>query len=381
MRLLRDELYKITSRRVVKICFAAALLIELFCILTGSVFLEYSVVDGVEYRGIAAIRQDRAMAEEYEGVLTDEKVADMAKKYGLMYFDAEKFNEEENFLSRLLFSNGLCDGYINSWSDLEQPSRTLPIAGTQLGRVCEYAGVEPEISYYRGWSILSVQLGIAGIMSCILLMTALTPVFAEEYASGTANILLATVHGRKKDIGARFVAAVLFSLGAFALLAGFVAAVCGMFYGYDGGGCLYGLNGIWKTGDAGAPSVSLITMDRYVLLQIVFIVAALFMLTAFSLFASAVCHTPFVALIVTVLFFVLPAGVWCYLALTKAPVNEMTMKIWHIILCTPLYACMNGGVGEMLSAEAVGLRAGMFAAVCVPSLILAWQMFRRHEAV
>ncbi len=64
MRLLRDELYKITSRRVVKICFAAALLIELFCILTGSVFLEYSVVDGVEYRGIAAIRQDRAMAEE-----------------------------------------------------------------------------------------------------------------------------------------------------------------------------------------------------------------------------------------------------------------------------------------------------------------------------
>ena len=189
MRLLRDELYKITSRRVVKICFAAALLIELFCILTGSVLLEYSVVDGVEYRGTSAIRQDRAMAKKYAGVLTDEKVAAMAEEYGLMYFDAENFNEEENFLSGMLFSNGLCDGYINSWSDLRQPARTVPIAQTDMGRVCETAGIRPELSYYRGWSVISVQMGIAGILGCILLMMALTPVFAEEYASGTANIL------------------------------------------------------------------------------------------------------------------------------------------------------------------------------------------------
>ncbi len=380
MRLLRDELYKITSRRVVKICFAAALLIELFCILTGSVLLEYSVVDGVEYRGTSAIRQDRAMAKKYAGVLTDEKVAAMAEEYGLMYFDAENFNEEENFLSGMLFSNGLCDGYINSWSDLRQPARTVPIAQTDMGRVCEAAGIRPELSYYRGWSVISVQMGIAGILGCILLMMALTPVFAEEYASGTANILLATVHGRKKDIAARFGASYIFSLGSFAVLGGFIVVVCGIFYGYDGGGCLYGLNGVWQASESGALSSSLVTMAEYVLIQIVFIVVALLMLTAFSLFASAVCHTPFLALIVTVLFFALPGGIWFYLALTKAPVNDVTQMIWHLILCTPLYACMNGGVGEMLSAKAAVLRAGMFAAVCVPSSVLAWQLFRRHEA-
>lgn len=377
MRLLKDELYKITSRRVVKICFAAALLIELFCILTGSVLLEYSVVDGVEYRGTAAIEQDRAMAKKYEGVLTDEKVEAMAAEYGLMYFDAENFNEESNFLSDFLFYNGLCDGYIESWSDLQQPSQTVPIAGTDMGRVCESAGVQPEISYYRGWSMISVQLGIAGIMACILLMMALTPVFAEEYASGTANILLATVHGRKKDIAARFGAAFLFSMGAFVLLGGFIVAVCGIFYGFDGGGCLYGLHGLWEEG---AASASLVTMRGYVLIQAGFIVAALLMLGAFSLFASAVCHTPFVALIVTALFFVLPAGAWFYMALTDAPLNDVTQTIWHLILCTPLYACMNGGVSEMLSEKAVLLRAGLFVLVCVPSLILAWQSFGRHEA-
>lgn len=381
MRLLRDELYKITSRRVVKVCFAAALLIELFCVLTGGVLLEYSVVDGVEYRGVAAIKQDRAMAKKYAGVLTDEKTAAMAEEYGLIYFDAENFNEEENFLNEMLYYNGLCDGYINSWSDLQQPAHTVPMAQTDMGRVCEAAGVAPELSYYRGWSIISVQMGIAGIMGCILLMMALTPVFAEEYSSGTANILLATVHGRKKDIAARFGAACIFSMGSFVILGGFIVALCGIFYGLDGGGCLYGLHGVWRPAAAGELSVSLITMAEFVLIQIVFIVVSLLMLTAFSLFASAVCRTPFVALVVTVLFFVLPGGVWAYMALTNAPVNDMTLTIWHIILCTPLYACMNGGVEEMLSVNAAALRAGMFAAVCVPSSVLAWQLFRRHEAV
>lgn len=381
MRLLKDELYKIMSRRVVKVCFAAALLIELFCILTGSVLLEYSVVDGVEYKGTAAIRQDRAMANKYEGVLTDEKVASMAVEYGLMYFDAENYSEEGNFLSELLFNNGLCDGYINSWSDIEQPAHTIPIAETGMGEVCAAAGVQPRLSYYRGWTQISVQLGIAGIMSCILLMMALTPVFAEEYSSKTANILLATVHGRKKDITARFFAAFLFSLGSFVVLAGFVVALCGVFYGYDGADCLYGLCSMWSETTPEHFSTSLLTMGQYVLIQVVFIVVALLMLGAFALFASAVCHTPFVALIVTVFFFAAPGAVWFYLALTNAPVNETTQMVWHVILCMPLYACMNGGVEEMLSTDASILRAGLLALVCVPSLLLAWQTFRRHEAV
>ena len=381
MRLLKDELYKITSRRVVKICFAAALLIELFCFLTGGVFLEYSVVDGVEYRGVAAIKQDRRMAKKYEGPLTDEKVKAIAAEYGLMHFDAETFNEESNFLNQMLFSNGLCDGYIESWSDLQQPAHTVPVAQTELGSVCASAGVQPQLAYFRGWSILSVQLGIAGIMGCMLLMMALTPVFAEEYSTGTANILLSTMHGRKKDIAARFGAALLFSLGSFVLLGAFIVALCGLFYGLDGSGCLYGMHGIWTPGSSGSMSVSLVTMGEYVLIQTAFIVVALLVLGAFSLFASAVCHTPFVALIVTVLFFVLPCGVWFYLALTDAPVNEVTQTIWHLILCMPLYACMNGGVAEMISTEAIALRAVLSVVVCVPSLILAWNLFRRHEAV
>lgn len=379
MRLFRDELYKITSRRVIKICFAAAVLIELFCILTGGVLLERSVVDGVTYRGVAAIKKDREITEKYEGALTDEKVEAIAAEYGLLYFDAKNFNEEYNFLNDLIFNNGLCDGYVESWSDLQQPSHTVPIAQTEMGKVCGAAGVQPTLSYDRGWVIISVQLGIAGILACVLLMMAVTPVFAEEYSSGTANIVLATVHGRKKDIAARFGAAFVFSLGTFALLAGFIVAVCGLFYGFDGSGCLYGLHGVWDLGVSGGVRVGLLTWGAYVLIQIVFSVAALLMLTAFSLFASAVCRTPFVALIVTALFFVMPGAAWSYLALTNAPANDVTQTIFHVILCFPLYACMNAGVGEMLSAGTLMLRTAIFAAVSVPSLILAWGFFRRHE--
>lgn len=380
MRLFKDELYKITSRRLVAVCFAAALLIELFCILSGGVFLERSVVNGVEYKGVAAIKMDRELAEAYEGTLDDDMVEKIAAEYGLLKFDIENYREDGNFLNDMLYYNGLCDGSIPDWSNVTQPSHTIPLAQTAIGKLTETEQVR--ICYYKGWEMFETYLGIAGILSCLLLMVALTPVFAEEYSSGSANILLTTVHGKGKDITARIGAAYVFSLGAFVLQAGFCLVVCGIFYGFDGADCFYGLmHGEWYPSMGGLFSASLLREWQFLLILTAFIVIALLMLTAFSLFASAACRTPFFALIVTLLFFVLPGAVWFYLALTDAPVNEFTTKIWHLLLCMPMYACMNGGVKEMLSVQAGLCRAAVFGVVCVPSLILVWRLFRSHQAV
>lgn len=381
MRLLRDELYKLTNRRLVAVCFLAALLIELFCIFFGGVFLERSVVNGVEYKGVAAIKKDRELVKAYEGVLDDDKVENMAAEYGLLKYDVENYGDDHNFLNEMLYDNGLCDGNIDSWANVEQPSHTIPIALTTLGALTQAKGVQPELFYYNGWGIFETNLGIAGILSCLLLMVAVTPVFAEEYSSGAANILLTTVHGKGKDIGVRVGAAYIFSLGAFVLQAVFCLLVCGLFFGFGGAGSFYGMvHGKWYPSTDELMSASLLREWQFLLILTAFIVIGLLMLTAFSLFASAACRTPFVALIVTVLFFVLPGAVWFYLALTDAPVNEFTQRIWHILLCTPMYACMNGGVCEMLSAEAGLYRAVAFLVVSVPSLILVRQLFRRHQA-
>ena len=75
MRLYKMELYKLCHKK----SFLAGLL---FVLLLGLFFFlqdlqgEYCVVNGVEYTGLEAVRMNRRITEEFEGVLTDEKVAD-----------------------------------------------------------------------------------------------------------------------------------------------------------------------------------------------------------------------------------------------------------------------------------------------------------------
>lgn len=381
MRLLRDELYKITTRKIVLIGFVAALCIQVLCFVSGGVASERSVVNGRVYKGIDAIQKDREITREFEGELTDDKVQEIIQKYGFLEFDSERHDINCNYLNHMIYYNGLCDGKAEDWNHIEQPAKVIPLAETAMGKLLEMNGLRPQIAYTRGLEILETNMGIAGINVCLILMAALTSVFSEEYSLHTANILLTTVHGKKADIKAKLGAAFLFAVALFLIMEIFEVFLCAVFYGFGGLGNLYGsVHQAWYVPQGNALNPCLLTMGQFLLIMLVFMLAGIIMLTAFALFASAWAKQPFGALILTLIFYVLPAGVWFYLMISNPPETELVTAIRRFILCTPMYSCMNGGVAETLNRTAYWYRGSLFAVVSVPSILFSYRRYKNYQA-
>lgn len=378
MRLLKDELYKIMSQKIARIAFAAVLLIQIFLFFTVGVYSEISVVNGQVYRGFAAIKKDKEITHEFEGELTDEKVSRMAEVYGLAKFSEE--NWETNYLSEFIFDNGLCDGYLAAWNDCQNPTKTLPIAESSMGKFLEERDLSLNLSYTRGWNLFESVANIGAILVCIFLIIALSPVFAEEYSARTANILLTTVHGKEKDIWAKIAAAFLVAVGSFAIVTGLAFLLCGSIYGFGGLGCLYGsMNGVWYQNPL-TVNVCFLSIGQYYLIMMGITLSGILMLTAFILFASAAAKRTFTSLTVSTIFFVLPAAGWFYLVMVGESGGRLVWFVRRLILCMPLYECMSGAIQDSLWSTMYWYRGISFLVIFLPSLFLAFGLYRNHQA-
>lgn len=378
MRLLKDELYKIMSQKIARIAFAAVILIQLFLFFTVGVYSEMSVVNGQVYRGFAAIKKDKEITREFEGKLTDEKVSRMAEVYGLAKFSEE--NWETNYLSEFIFDNGLCDGYLAAWNDYQNPTKTVPIAESSMGKYLEERNLPLNLSYTRGWDLFESVANIGAILVCIFLIIALSPVFAEEYSARTANILLTTVHGKEKDIWAKIAAAFLVAVCSFAIVTGLTFLLCGSIYGFGGLGCLYGsVDGVWYQNPL-TVNVCFLSIGQYFLIMMGITLSGILMLTAFILFASAVAKRTFTSLTISTIFFVLPAAGWFYLLLVGESGSRMVWFVRRLILCMPLYECMSGAIQDSLWSTMYWYRGISFLVIFLPSLFLAFRLYRNHQA-
>lgn len=380
MRLLKDELYKIVSQKITRIAFAAVLLIQIFIFFTAGVYSEVSVVNGETYKGFAAIRKDREITREFEGELTDEKVSHIVGKYGFVDFEDEgRWNF--NYLNLFIFEKGLNDGYRVSWSDYEIPTKTIPIAESSAGMLLEERKLTLKLSYTQGWYIFEQVSNIGAILVCIFLIIALSPVFAEEYSARTANILLTTVHGKEKDVCAKIGAAFLVAVSSYAAVTGVAFLLCGSVYGFGGLDCLYGsmAGRTWYQIPYGV-SVSFLSIGQYYLIMMGITLSGILMLTAFILFASAVAKRTFVSLTVSTIFFVIPAGGWFYLVLVGESGSQLVWFVRRLILCMPLYECMSGAIQDSLWTTMYWYRGISFLVIFLPSLFLAFWLYRNHQA-
>ena len=84
MRLYKMELYKICSRKLFLLSAIATIMILLLFMYTLAVD-NYITINGVEYKGLQAVRMNREITEEFKGVLTDEKVSAIVEKYGFHF--------------------------------------------------------------------------------------------------------------------------------------------------------------------------------------------------------------------------------------------------------------------------------------------------------
>lgn len=279
MRLYKIELYKICHRKF----FAAGVIcimgILLFYFQT-QVMAEETSVNRVLYRGYAAVRIDREITEEFKGSITGEKAEQIIGKYGFPYKA-----DEDGVVRNANFLNLFVSEYF--WND------DLDIKETDIGSVMEITGGSVSLEYYRGWRVFLYVMQVGMILGSILTLCSIATVFANERQTKILPLLFTAKEGKRKDIYAKFAAAVTVAGAMWLGIVIFDLALCGFVYGLDGLECYNGMvmNHMFAWPERTVP------MDEYVALALLFSLLGILTLCAITLCLSAKCRSNFYAVV------------------------------------------------------------------------------------
>lgn len=328
MRLYKTELYKLYHKKLFPIgvvCILSALLL-LFCQRIAS---EKSTINGVEYHGYEAVMADRRIAEEYKGILTDEKIQQIADEYGFPQ-KVEKYYglTDGNFLNNFVMTYA-SDGYFYDWEDYRLATKALPIADTSLNDLRTMSGQDIWFAYYAGWNSYLESYFTAMIMISILVICIVSTVFSNEEQSGTKPLLFTTKEGPAKDTHAKIAAAFTLSVALWAVVTLFIFLMYGTIYGWDGLYCLADLVSGW-----GEPIIAFGTL---LLESTLLSLLGILELTAATLCISARCRSTFHSVSAAALIWIMPilalmvlGGVCEILSSSSLPYS--VLHVWARIL-------------------------------------------------
>lgn len=348
MRLYKMELYKLCHRKIFAIGVVCTVAIMLIFFLM-SVAEERTYVDGITYHGDEAVQTDRRITEEFKGVITDEKVDRIIKKYGL----PSEVEDHCNYYVDANFLNGwveryLSDGYFGRWNDYEPATCTFPIADTTLGEVREFSGKEIILEYNNGWPVFLEVLQMGLILGSILILFTLSVVFANEWQTKMLPLLFTTKEGRKKDIYIKI--AVAFTVGVSVWL-GVVALdflLCGIVYGFSGLNCMVGLmKGYFINTYSPA---SMLDMGSFIIFVLLRYLLGILLLCSLTICISAYFKTSFHTAINAAICWAAPILIWILLPNRR---NPIFIAIRMLIYASPLYSIMHGALYESYRMRSV----------------------------
>lgn len=322
MRLYRMELYKLCHKK----SFLAGLL---FVLLTGFFFfcqdLQYEgcVIDGISYTGTDAVRKNRQAAEEFKGVLTDDKVSRILEKYGFPREPLDEYNRlEGNFLNTFLMEYA-SDGYNNGQDDYRLATRAIPLAETELGQYYAAAGMEYRLEYYAGWDSFQNTLGILMLGASMLILYSVSGVFAEEEQSGMKPLLFTTKEGLAADPLAKIAAAFTVSVAVWSVSAAFGLLLHGLVYGTDGLGCISALIVHW--GFRSNP-LMMQPIGAYLAQVLLISLLGILELCAVTVCVSAHCRGCFHAIVASAICYTLPFLEFTFLNLLLVSLTVLSRK-------------------------------------------------------
>lgn len=234
------ELYKICSKKLFLFSAMASLAILLMFFWSNVTGAE-STINGVKYTGYQAIKMDREITEAFQGVLTDEKVAQIVDKYGFPSGVSENARVflDKNYLNDFVML-GFSDGYFRDIGDYHVGTCVYPIAETELGKACAATGKPLLLEYSYGWKVFTDVLQTGCILGLALVLLALSPVFSEESAVNTRQILFTTKEGASKDVIAKIAAGMTITVGVYAVVVLLDLMLSWCVFGLDGLDCFYG---------------------------------------------------------------------------------------------------------------------------------------------
>jgi ABC-type transport system involved in multi-copper enzyme maturation permease subunit len=251
--LIKFELKKILQRRIFLILILVFTAFAVYNFVGTT--LRYTIYDSNLNRltGIAAIRYDRDLQNQYagqyagaeavemweqmsavvenpkyrsgEGTLTDEAYWKHFRQYETVWNGLSRQNDIENFIIPEIKSKGLINIYAISGARFFQFTDNWTPLLAATGPYSEklltmYENLEQPlmIEYNTGFENLIKSLeSILLFPVTAILIISLAPVFSDEYGAKTAPVLLTTKHGKRRLIKSKIIAAYLFAIGLFLL--------------------------------------------------------------------------------------------------------------------------------------------------------------------
>lgn len=363
MSLFWEEFRKMWDRKIVRTGLAVLTAVLIFYFY-GDTRSRMTVVEETRYWGLEAVRADREVTKEWEGVLTLEKLDRILDTYGIAgeEMPGDPATRKGNWVSR--YATDLL-------TDYPQGGNGELKGETERARIRSILDrYQPHFAYMDGLASLLFEGGMMadfGVM--LLVILAVTSVFAEEYSLKTATLLLSSVEGRKKDIRMKVLAGFLGAGILYSLVHGALLCVHLAIYGSAGlkaGACL--LNCITGYETLSVGQVWGINLGWGLL--------GVWMLTGAVLLFSAKCQTSFHALIWSLVF--LGSG---YLIVQTAQILRFHGITYRLLMAAGLWSPFYLPSSYGISLPVSPIWKGMYVLAVTAGCIWGGQRIYRKKEV
>ncbi len=368
-KIFREELYKIASRKLVWI--------GLFCLLA---FVRYRLamlegeyamtIGGETICGKEAIVRDRELTAQYAGPLTEEKIQNIYEQYGFFYLNRKTGEQNGNYCSRFITER------MTNSRQLDEPA---------LEDIQFYQGADWEnnagplledglrFDYVYGWEDLAETYGIMVVLGLsVIFIIGLSSVFSEEYSLKTADILLTTRRGKGSGIWIKAAAAFGFTVTVFLAVTFYVWAIYLKIFGTQG----LDASAVmirWGSSFGYCPD----TVGGFLLFQFWLGLAGTILLTAIVLAASALCKNAFLAVVLSLVLYLIPV-VWLkILGPMRIFGYTATKAVSHFMVSMPIYLSMGWDFG--FPADQMAMHLAIALAVGAAGVGLGYRRYRGYQ--
>jgi hypothetical protein len=230
--LVKLELQKLIRR---KYLFVGAILLIVYtlfwffvCAVNHDATFPTHTENGLLLEGRQAALYNKTLYEQYAGELTDEKVAEILgdfqtsrNRYEATHSDlynAPKIYED--FSMFIATDENAFEKSLSQYGYVSVSSSDIPNFDTPL-----------YFTFSSTWKTAADIFYNSSFGVAFLLLIALAPLFAEEYSSGAAGVILTTRYGKNKIIAAKCIVSLIVATVAVILFAAFVISLCGIYFG------------------------------------------------------------------------------------------------------------------------------------------------------
>ncbi len=231
MALFGAELYKILRRRQLLGGLAVLFLAVGMWFMASTVWEEDAVVDGVRYQRMEAIRKNREIGRQWEGVLTIEKLYAVLDTYGMALNEGKEVYTPRggNWVSRYATEQ------LTDYRQREDHTGAVLKSQTELDTLeRKLKRYQPYFCYMENVDWVYEMCMFMNLVLVFVIVLGVTPVFAEEYQCRSAAMVRSCERGRGKTMAAKTAAALAFGLGVYVLANGMVWGAYCLLYGTDG---------------------------------------------------------------------------------------------------------------------------------------------------